>query len=69
MEDNGLEATANSRGKTRIANSTAQKAAQLEPSRDEITDELLLIWERLDDAGRADLLAIARRLDAKAVTK
>lgn len=68
-EDTGLEQPSKILRKPQVVETLARNAARLEPSRDENTVELVAIFRRLDDAGRADLLAVARGPDAKAVTK
>ena len=66
MEDNGLEYPPKTRGKTQVGESAARIPARSNLDRHENTEELVDIWNRLDEAGKADLLAVARGLAAKA---
>lgn len=59
MEDNGLEQAASSPCLSDIDPEAAQNPAQLVGD-DAV--ELLRLWTAMDDAGRADVLAVARGL-------
>ncbi len=76
MAEAGIENTARktskTRGKTTVSgNDGSGVVPAFVPSEainhDSDTIELVNIWQRLDDAGRADLLAVARGLSTKAV--
>jgi hypothetical protein len=67
MEDNGLEQTAETRGKVHSVDDVARNPARStvgEESRpgDELLAELLSHWRALDEAQRLDVLNVARRL-------
>ena len=58
VEDNGLEQPAQTQGILESLGDAAQNAAHWPRTFDELTD----LWAVLDDAARADLLAVARGL-------
>jgi len=69
MGDTGREEVSDSRGFTPVSANVVPGVVPSVPQLTPSEAELMAIWTRLDDQGRADLLAVARGLTKDAGRK